>query len=348
MRRGCLIAIVCVLALLVLAILGLWALWVATGRGAPIYQTIGWMCEDTQSYAGAAHWYGKAVRAKPQDAQLRFRHAGALWMLRDAQASLGEYGEAARLAPTWADPLFQKAAVEIYLGEFDAAAQTLDAAEKLVPREAYVQYYRGRLNAAQGKEAEAIQAFRRAIDLNANAVEAYADLGRLLEKRPPTDEALRVYEEGARRGSTECTQRLVALGRTAPTPTAPAPLSPAPQQPQPAAPSTAPAAGTPSAAPQAGGAPPPAFGAMMAGFMALYMLFWGFMMLVITAGWVAQILAIYDCARRDFGDPSTRAMWCLLLVLAQWIGALVYYIVIYRKGEPPVQRPRRPLTATAS
>jgi len=77
---------------------------------------------------------------------------------------------------------------------------------------------------------------------------------------------------------------------------------------------------------------------MMAGIMVVYFIFWGFMMLLFTAGWVGQILALYDCARRDFDDPNTRAMWCLLLVLAQWIGALIYYFVIYRKGEPPIQQ----------
>jgi hypothetical protein len=331
MRRGCLIAIVVVVVLLALVALALWALWVKLGRGAPVYQMIGWMCEDSQSYPAAARWYGKAVRAKPRDGQLRLRHGDALWQARDRHAALGEYTEGARLEPTWTWPLSRKACAEADLGDFAAAQQTTDQLRKLAPKDAYTLYCLGHLRAAQGKDAEAIRAFRDTIDLDANVTEAYAELGKLLEKRGSTDEAVKAYEEGARHGNDDCVQRLLALGRTVPPMTVPFAQ---------AQPSTAPPSGMSSTSTSTGGAPPPAVGGMIAGFMVVYFIFWGVMMLLIMAGWVAQLLAIYDCARRDFPDPVTRAMWCLVLVLAQWIGALIYYIVIYRKGEPPIQPPR--------
>jgi len=326
MRRGCVIAIVIVAVLLVLLAVGLWALWVKLGRGAPVYQMIGWMCEDSGSYPAAARWYGKAVHAKPRDGQLRLRHGDALWQARDQRAALGEYTEAARLEPTWTYPLNRKACAEAELGDFAAAQQTIDQLRKLAPKDAYTFYCLGHLRAAQGKDAEAIRAFRQTIDLDAGVTQTYPELAKLLEKRGSTEEAVKVYEDGARRGDTDCAQRLAALGRTVPPVTVP---SPSPQPP------TAP----PSASTSTSGAPPAAFGGMIAGFMVVYFIFWGFMMLLFLAGWVAQLLAIYDCARRDFPDPANRAVWCLVLVLAQWIGALIYYIVIYRKGEPPLQPP---------
>ena len=76
------------------------------------------------------------------------------------------------------------------------------------------------------------------------------------------------------------------------------------------------------------------------GFFVCYFLFIGMMVLLSLASWVVTILAAYDCARRDFPDPNTRALWCVLSVVTKWLGALVYYIVVYRTNDPPVQQSR--------
>ena len=75
-------------------------------------------------------------------------------------------------------------------------------------------------------------------------------------------------------------------------------------------------------------------------FLAFYFLIIGTAMLCGIASWVVTILAVWDCARRDFPDPSTRALWCVLIVMTRWLGALIYYIVIYRTNDPPVQQGR--------
>ena len=74
-------------------------------------------------------------------------------------------------------------------------------------------------------------------------------------------------------------------------------------------------------------------------FFAFYFLFIGTAVLFGLASWVVTILAVWDCARRDFPDPGTRALWCVLIVMTRWLGALIYYIVVYRANDPPVQRP---------
>ncbi len=58
---------------------------------------------------------------------------------------------------------------------------------------------------------------------------------------------------------------------------------------------------------------------------------------IAAVGWVFSVLALWDCARRDFADPNSRAGWSILIMLTHWIGALVYYIVIYRADNPPYQ-----------
>ena len=80
-------------------------------------------------------------------------------------------------------------------------------------------------------------------------------------------------------------------------------------------------------------------------FFAFYFLFIGTAMLFGLASWVVTILAVWDCARRDFPDPGTRALWCVLIVITRWLGALVYYIVVYRANDPPVQRVHLPQQA---
>ncbi len=87
-----------------------------------------------------------------------------------------------------------------------------------------------------------------------------------------------------------------------------------------------------------------ASGMAMVGLMGVwFILYFGFIFFMVmfsTAVMLASVLAIYDCARRDFPDPNTRALWCILIVLTRWIGALIYYIAVYRADDPPLQQAR--------
>jgi len=78
----------------------------------------------------------------------------------------------------------------------------------------------------------------------------------------------------------------------------------------------------------------------MSVFMLAYFAFIGFMMLFTLASWVVSALAIWDCAGRDFPHPNTRAIWCLLIFMTRWVGALIYYVVVYRADDPAAQQPR--------
>jgi hypothetical protein len=71
------------------------------------------------------------------------------------------------------------------------------------------------------------------------------------------------------------------------------------------------------------------------------MLIYGGVFLFGMVAWVLSVLALWDCARRDFADPNTRAGWSIAIMLGHWIGALIYYVVVYRNGDPPYQ-PRPP------
>jgi len=61
------------------------------------------------------------------------------------------------------------------------------------------------------------------------------------------------------------------------------------------------------------------------------------MFVLMALAWVFSVLALWDCAKRDFADPNSRAGWSILIMLVHGIGALAYYIVIYRADDPPYQ-----------
>jgi hypothetical protein len=85
-----------------------------------------------------------------------------------------------------------------------------------------------------------------------------------------------------------------------------------------------------------------ALGAAMGVFPLFYVVFIGGIVILQLGLWAAKLLAVYDCARRDFDDPNTRAIWCLLVALTYGVGAIVYYLVVYRAGDPAYQVKRPP------
>jgi len=88
--------------------------------------------------------------------------------------------------------------------------------------------------------------------------------------------------------------------------------------------------------------PTAAIAGMMSAFFIVYFVFIALMIALGLGSVVLSCLAIYDCARRDFPDPNTRAMWCLLIALTRLLGAIIYYFVVYRSGDPPLQRAHVP------
>jgi len=97
--------------------------------------------------------------------------------------------------------------------------------------------------------------------------------------------------------------------------------------------------------PPSGSAAPPA---LAFGFMGFFMLFYfAFIFLMIfgqLAAVVLKLIAIYDCARRDFDDPSTRAVWCILIAFIPLLGAIIYYFAVYKGNTPPIQLQRPPVS----
>lgn len=64
-------------------------------------------------------------------------------------------------------------------------------------------------------------------------------------------------------------------------------------------------------------------------------------LLLIAASIASQILWVWmlsDCARREGSEGNTKALWILVIVFTNWIGALIYLLVrrpqrIQERGE---------------
>jgi len=64
----------------------------------------------------------------------------------------------------------------------------------------------------------------------------------------------------------------------------------------------------------------------------IFFLLLGFAFLGILAFWVWMLV---DCVQRDFPpqEQNAKIVWILVIVLAGWIGALIYFFVV-KKARP--------------
>lgn len=54
---------------------------------------------------------------------------------------------------------------------------------------------------------------------------------------------------------------------------------------------------------------------------------------IIIGAFVLWIMMIVDAAKRDFPGPNDKIVWILIIVLAQFLGAIIYYFVIKRPAD---------------
>lgn len=81
-------------------------------------------------------------------------------------------------------------------------------------------------------------------------------------------------------------------------------------------------------------APIAMFGAL-AVFWVVWLLWFALIMAISLGSVLASVLAIWDCAHRDFPEPNALGTWCVLILMTHWIGAIIYYFVVYRPDTPP-------------
>jgi len=78
--------------------------------------------------------------------------------------------------------------------------------------------------------------------------------------------------------------------------------------------------------------PEAAAGALAAGMGLLMLLFWLLMMAAMVGVMVFWVIAIIDVVKREFPGENDKLVWILVVILAGWIGALIYWFVGRQKG----------------
>ncbi len=72
---------------------------------------------------------------------------------------------------------------------------------------------------------------------------------------------------------------------------------------------------------------------MMEVIIALFpFMFMGVFFLIGILGMIFMVWMLIDCVQRKFKKDNDRVIWVLIIVLLNWIGALVYYFVVKRKA----------------
>ena len=307
MKKGCWAALAVVAVLLLLVALAGWGVWRATGRGLAIHRSLGEFFLEIELPRAAAKSYRKALDISPDDPRLHVQLAVALAERGQVAEALDHLDEAKDLDPASPAPHLAEGRLSHEEGAIAEAEAAYERAAAVAPDDPYVHLEAGVFLAQEGDWDRASEALERAVELTRDLQAPYEWLGHVRERQGDVEGAIPAYEAGANRGSAYCRQRLAALGQHTV--------------------SSAPASSSHSEQ-------PPAF---VFGFFGIFMVFYVAMILFFLAMWVASVVAIYDCARRDFDDPATRALWCILLVLVHWIGAIIYYFVVYRKNDPPRQ-----------
>jgi O-antigen ligase len=59
----------------------------------------------------------------------------------------------------------------------------------------------------------------------------------------------------------------------------------------------------------------------------LYLLVFVFLVLVFIF-WLVMLL---DVVKKDFKKSDDKIMWVLILLFANWIGAVIYYAIVFRE-----------------
>lgn len=315
MKRGCWPALVAVLlAGISLCMLGL-AVWSAGGQEAALL-----MRAKMARGERAADLYREVIALRGPDARVYLWMGSALADADRDEQAIEAWEQSAEADPDAVEPLLQIA--ELCL-ENEAYEDAEDAAMRAIDRDAdswRSHYVAGLIAAERDDHAVATQRLEQALEMGGPKNRICYPLGQAFEALGDDDAALAAYESGAGSCDSRCRQRLRELRGEDITDVRPDDEVQERYEREDDYEEVE---------------MEPAAGALFAVMFLFYFGFFGIMMIVTWGGWIAAALAIYDCARRDFPSATTRAAWCLLLFVAHFLGAIIYYFVVYRPDTPP-------------
>jgi serine/threonine-protein kinase len=140
----------------------------------------------------------EAIRAKPNDAVIRFSLGHALAQQGKRDEAIAEYHAAIRLKPDSADAHFSLGLTLCAQGKLDEAVTEYRTALRLKPDSADAHNNLGNVLRAQGKDDEAIAEFHEALRLKPDHAIPHTNLGNVLQAQGKHDEAVAEYHAALR------------------------------------------------------------------------------------------------------------------------------------------------------
>lgn len=64
-----------------------------------------------------------------------------------------------------------------------------------------------------------------------------------------------------------------------------------------------------------------------------FLIFWAIWMLLVIGGFILWVVMLIDVSKREFPKPEDRTLWILVVALAGFVGAAIYYFSIKRPAD---------------
>jgi tetratricopeptide (TPR) repeat protein len=167
-----------------------------------LYEGLGNFLESVGDYTGAGAAYGRCSQMQPQDFYGRLRLGTVLAKQGRFPEAIELLRQSARIRPGVPDAWFEMARAQELSGDYEEALRSFDRACQLRPQDPTSQYYRlrcsGKLLGRQNRHREAMDQYRKAIELLPGNWEAHFELGGELDAANEIDKARGEFAEAVR------------------------------------------------------------------------------------------------------------------------------------------------------
>lgn len=166
-----------------------------------LYEGLANLLESTGDFTGAGAAYRRSLELLPQDFYARLRLGCVLAKQAQLSEAIGLLQQAAKLRPSQAEAWSELATAQAMAGEYDAALKSFDRACELRPQDPTSKYYRlhynGKRLAKLNRYAEAMEQYRKAIEVLPGNWEAHFEMGGELDAANQLDEAAKQFGQAA-------------------------------------------------------------------------------------------------------------------------------------------------------
>lgn len=167
---------------------------------------------DIYDLQGALAEFSEAIRLTPNSWLARYNKGRVLYALGQKEAARKELGEAVRLSPNYVNALFLLGVVE---HSSPYATELFQRVVNLQPNNAEARLYLGRNLLQEGKKAEAIAQWEKAVEADPENLSAFANLARVLSQTGSPEAAQYMAKFKALQERQEATDRVRQLNNFA-------------------------------------------------------------------------------------------------------------------------------------